>query len=131
MAVWDRHYLLRYKRICLEYGQSLSPNWSAYALGTRMVIWFGHGCSGQRMLLEHEHNDGLGMDALISVCFCRTRSCGVRRRKSESLENPWPNMRRGPTSRRNYGYVPGELWVCARRARALGAPGAKPLDPKP
>ena len=23
--------------------------WSAYALGTRTGLWFGHGCSGQRM----------------------------------------------------------------------------------
>ena len=36
-------------------------------------------------------------------------------------------MRRGPTLHGNYGYVPGELGVCARRARALGAPGAKLL----
>ena len=41
--------------------------WSAYALGTRRELWFGHGCSGQRMLLEHERNYGLGMDALVSV----------------------------------------------------------------
>ena len=42
--------------------------WSAHALGTRRELWFGHGCSGQRMLLEHEGNYGLGMDALVSVC---------------------------------------------------------------
>ena len=42
--------------------------WSAYALGTRTRLWFGHGCSGQRMLLEHERDYGLGMDALVSVC---------------------------------------------------------------
>ena len=28
-----------------------------------MELWFGHGCSGDRMLLEHERNYGLGMDA--------------------------------------------------------------------
>ena len=27
--------------------------WSPYALGTRTLSWFGHGCSGHRMLLEH------------------------------------------------------------------------------
>ena len=32
--------------------------WSADALGTRTELWFGHGCSGQRMLLEHERNYG-------------------------------------------------------------------------
>ena len=42
--------------------------WSAYALGTRTELWFGQGCSGQRMLLEHERNYDLGMDALVSVC---------------------------------------------------------------
>ena len=32
--------------------------WSAYALGTRTELWFGHGCSGQRMLWEHERRYG-------------------------------------------------------------------------
>ena len=41
---------------------------SSYALGTRTLFWFGHGCSGHRMLLEHERNYGLGMDALATVC---------------------------------------------------------------
>ena len=40
---------------------------SGYALGTRTELWFGHGCSAQSMLLEHERNYGLGMDALVSV----------------------------------------------------------------
>ena len=35
-----------------------------YALGTRTLSWFGHGCSGNRMLSEHERYHGLGMDAL-------------------------------------------------------------------
>ena len=42
--------------------------WSPYALGTRTKLWFGHGCSGHRMLLEHERNYDLGMDALVTVC---------------------------------------------------------------
>ena len=42
--------------------------WLAYALGTRTDLWFGHGCSGCRMLLEPARNYGLGMDALVSVC---------------------------------------------------------------
>ena len=42
--------------------------WSPYALGTRTELWFGHGCSGERMLLEHERNYGLGVDALVSGC---------------------------------------------------------------
>ena len=43
-----------------------------YALGTRTELWFGHGCSGDRMLLEHERNYGLGMDALVTVCSRNT-----------------------------------------------------------
>ena len=32
--------------------------WSPYALGTRTELGFGHGCSGQRMLWEHERDYG-------------------------------------------------------------------------
>ena len=64
--------------------------WSAYALGTRREIglgmdalvsaliktrtelWFGHGCSGQRMLLKHDGNYGLGMDAPVTLCSWNT-----------------------------------------------------------
>ena len=42
--------------------------WSPYALGTRTELCFGHGCSGHRLLLEHERNYALGMDALVTVC---------------------------------------------------------------
>ena len=28
--------------------------WSPHALGTRTELWFGHGCSGERMLSKHE-----------------------------------------------------------------------------
>ena len=31
-----------------------------------------HGCSGNRMLLEHERNYDLGMDALLTVCSWNT-----------------------------------------------------------
>ena len=44
----------------------------SYALGTRTLLWFGHGCSGYRMLLEHERYYGLGMDARVIVCFWNT-----------------------------------------------------------
>ena len=39
--------------------------WPSSALGPRTEFWFGHGCSGRRMLLEHERNYDLGMDALV------------------------------------------------------------------
>ena len=42
--------------------------WSPCALGTRTLLWFGHGCSGQHMLLEHERYYGLGMGATVTVC---------------------------------------------------------------
>ena len=51
--------------------------WSPYALGTRTELWFGHGCSGQRMLLEHERNYDLGMDALVTVCSWNTNGIMV------------------------------------------------------
>ena len=37
---------------------------SAGALGTRK-LWFGHGCTGDRMLSECERNCRLGMDAPV------------------------------------------------------------------
>ena len=51
--------------------------WSPYALGTRTELWFGHGCSGHRMLLEHERNYGLSMDALVTVCSWNTNGIMV------------------------------------------------------
>ena len=36
-----------------------------YALGTRTELGVGHGCSGDRMLLGHERNYDLGVDALL------------------------------------------------------------------
>ena len=42
--------------------------WLAYALRTRTELWFGHGCSGERMLFEPARNYDLGVDVLISVC---------------------------------------------------------------
>ena len=40
--------------------------WLPYALGTRKLLYFGRGCSGQCMLLEQERYHGLGMDALAA-----------------------------------------------------------------
>ena len=51
--------------------------WSPYALGTRTELWFWHGCSGHRMLLEHERNYGFGMDALVTVCSWNTNGIMV------------------------------------------------------
>ena len=42
-----------------------------------MGLWFGHGCSGQRMLWEHERDYCFGMDALVSVCSRNTNGIMV------------------------------------------------------
>ena len=73
--------------------------WSAYALGTRTELWFWHGCSGQRMLFEHERNYGFGMDALVSVCS--RKNTILRRTQAEERncsKTPRQNTRRGPTT---------------------------------
>ena len=46
--------------------------WLAHAARTRTELGFWHGCSGYRMLLEHERNSGFGMDALVTVCSSNT-----------------------------------------------------------
>ena len=51
--------------------------WWPYDLGRRTGLRFGHGCSGHRLLLEHERNYGLGMDALVTVCFWNTNGIVV------------------------------------------------------
>ena len=38
-----------------------------YALGTRTELCFGHGCSGDCMLLEHKWNYGWGVDAQVTI----------------------------------------------------------------
>ena len=40
---------------------------------TRTELWFGHGCTGYRMLLEHKGDYGLGMDALVTLCSWNTK----------------------------------------------------------
>ena len=40
--------------------------WLPYALETQTLLWVGHGCSGYRMLLDHERYYGSGMDALAA-----------------------------------------------------------------
>ena len=39
----------------------------SYALETRTLLWFGHGCSSYRVLSKHERYYGLGMDAPVIV----------------------------------------------------------------
>ena len=51
--------------------------WSLYVLETRTALWFGHGGSGDRMLLEHERNYGLGTDAWVTLCSWNTNGIMV------------------------------------------------------
>ena len=50
----------------------------SHALGTRTLLCFGHGCFGYRMLLEHERNSALGMDAVVTVCSWNTNVIMLR-----------------------------------------------------
>ena len=55
-------------RILLSFGHGSSGYLLPYALGTRTLLWFEHGCSGYRTHSEHERYYGLGMDAL-ATCY--------------------------------------------------------------
>ena len=48
--------------------------WYPYALDTRTLLWFGHGCTGSRMLLKHERYHSLGMDTLVKPYALETRT---------------------------------------------------------
>ena len=42
--------------------------WLSVQIRTRTLLWFGHGCSVNRMQLEHGRYYGLGMDAVGNAC---------------------------------------------------------------
>ena len=42
-----------------------------------MLRGYECGCSGDRMLLKHERNSGLGMDALVIACSWNTNGIMV------------------------------------------------------
>ena len=103
------------KRTTSSLGRSVM-HWLSCALGTRTESWFGHRCTGNRilrMLWENERNSPLGMDALVIVCSCNTNRILVwawMLSSSHSLEHE-----------RNYGFgmdakvivcswTPTELW---------------------
>ena len=56
---------------------SSTSNAAPYALGTRTKLWFGHGCSCHRILLEHQRNYGLGMDVLVTLSCWNTNEIMV------------------------------------------------------
>ena len=60
--------------------------WSPYVLGTRTLLWFGHGCSAYRMLAKHERYYGLGMDAPVIE---RSRTSKSAMRGIRSISGPW------------------------------------------
>ena len=51
-------------------------HWSPCARGPRTLLWFGHGCTGHRVFVDHERYYGLGMDALVTACKS-TGLCGT------------------------------------------------------
>ena len=106
--------------------------WSADALGTRTRLWFGHGCSGHRMLWEHERDYGLGMDALVMYAL-GTRTGLWFGHGCSGQRMLWEHERDyglGMDALVSVQYALGTrtaLWASARGARALGAGGAKLL----
>ena len=82
--IWTVAGALRPKRDCLrseherDYDLGMDALVSAL-IETRTEIWFGHGCSGQRMRFEQKGimHYGLGMDALVSVCSWNTTGIKV------------------------------------------------------
>ena len=59
-------------RTLLWFGHGSSGYLLPYALGTQTLLWFEHGCSGYRMHSEHERYCGLRMDALVIGCTRNT-----------------------------------------------------------
>ena len=50
--------------------------WSPYALGTRALLWFGHECSGHRVLLELERYYGFGIGFFSGgIVLCSLPCC--------------------------------------------------------
>ena len=121
--------------------------WSRYALGTRTGLWFGHGCSGQRMLFEH--------DEIVVSAWMLWSSYALGTRTELWFGHGCSGHRMLWEHERDYGlgmdalvtvcsgntngimvwawmllsaYALGTrtaLWASARGARALGAGGAK------
>ena len=56
-------------RTLLWFGHGCTGN---RMLATRTLIWFGHGCTGNCMLSKHERYYGVGMDALVTECSRNT-----------------------------------------------------------
>ena len=71
--------------------------WSTYVLGTRPLLWLGHGCSGYRMLAKHERYYGLGMDAPVLE---RSRASKNAIRGIRNILGPWN---------------PSTVWIVPRR----------------
>ena len=85
--------------------------WLSCALGTCTLLWVGHGCYCYRMLSEHDHYYGLGVDALVIVCSRNT-----------SVTRVWAWMRDSMLSehKRYYGLGMVALFlVCFRNANVL------------
>ena len=87
-------------------------HWSPCARGPRTLLWFGHGCTGHRVFVDHERYYGLSMDAPVTVCSWTTNVIMVWARMH------WSPCARGPrTSLLVWARMHGP--PCARGPRTL------------
>ena len=61
----------RYYGLGMDALVSICPR-NTNVIRTRTLLWFGHACTGKRMLLEHKRYYCWGIDALVGVCFRNT-----------------------------------------------------------
>ena len=54
------------------YGLGMDGLVSACSRSTDVIMVFGHGCTGKRMLSKHERYCGLRMDGLVTLCSRNT-----------------------------------------------------------
>ena len=50
-------------------------HWSPCVRGPRTLLWFGHGCTGHRVFVNHERYYGLSIYALVTTW--KTGLCGT------------------------------------------------------
>ena len=82
IMVWEWLHYLSYALLSYasehEHYCGLGMGARLCALGTRTLLWCGHGCTCSRMLSEHERDYGLGMDALaFAFALPRKTRCVV------------------------------------------------------
>ena len=103
----------------------------SYALETRTLLWFRHGCSSYRVLSKHERYYGLGMDAPIIVSSRNTNvimvwawmlqlSCALETRTLLWFGHGCSSYRVLSKHERYYGLGMGApLIVCSRNTNVI------------